>query len=450
MWKLIIRLVLCILISIASTSLAQEEPQPEEPQEERRITTEVYVDAIGAAFGGNNSYFGASESYIGANTDSWAEGAAELGLRVDFPVGKSAIFGDISGMGTATWGDDASGLTVDLDRTYEFDIEQAHIGWRSGTLFSSLDEDALTITAGNLDYLVGTGLLIADGTSDGGPRGGWFLSLRKAFRRSFLATLKSGPWKVDGFYLQGENRTDPERVYSYGGNFELELEDPGISTGVLYFRRPEQTGFGGIPFERYDSLSLMGDWAATEGLSFAGEYVFQDRPGTSPKGWYAKGAYQWSGTSWKPEVSYRYAAFDGDDTTTPENEAFATAAYGFTDYGTWFQGEISGNYPLDNSNLKSHMVRMQLFPTDELVLNVIYYDFTLDQPNVFGDPVGSTDWGDEFNLAADYSIGDHWFLNGVFGLLFPGQAGKNLTGGDKTWVYAMFYASYSLSAERVR
>jgi len=405
---------------------------------------DLNLDIVAATFLGNNSYFGESVDFNGANTDDWTEAAIELGLKGFSQLGKGTFFAEFSGLVSKTWGDDASGLTVGLDRTHEADIEQAHIGWRSGSTFSSLDPDALTLKAGNFDYLVGSGLLIADGTADGGPRGGWFLSWRKAFRQSFMATLKSGAWKLDGFYLQGEGRTDNLRTYGYGGDFEYGFADAGLNMGVLYFKVPDQVVSDNTFRERYDALSVRGDWTATDNLNFAGEYAYQTVPGAHPRGWYLKGAYKWNGSPWTPELSYRYAHFGGDDLATPEDEGFEPAAYGFTDYGTWFQGEISGNYPLANSNLKSHMLRLQLFPNDHLVLNAIYYNFTLDHPNIFGDPVGSTDWGDEINFTADYPIGDRWFLSGVFGWLVPGQAAKNWTGGDKTWVYGMIYVSFSL------
>ena len=55
----------------------------------------------------------------------------------------------------------------------------------------------------------------------------------------------------------------------------------------------------------------------------------------------SQGAYQLSGVSWKPKISYRYAFFEGDDVTTPQNEAFDPLFLGFYDWGTWWQGEIS-------------------------------------------------------------------------------------------------------------
>ena len=349
----------------------------------------------------------------------------------------------VTGIYTRTWGDDASGLTIGLPETHEASLEQAHFGWRSGSIFESLDKDALTIRYGHFDYVVGSGLLLADGNSDGGERGGWWMSTRRTFRNSFLATLKSGDWKAEGFYLENKARFDGVEGYGYGANFEYEFVGAGLSTGLLYIKIPNQTHSNG-EFEGHDSWALRGDWAITTNLNLSGEYVYQSRySNTHPKGWFLKGAYQWNEHTWLPEISYRYAHFDGDDLSTSGNEEFATIAYGFTDYGSWFQGEITGNYPLGNSNLKSHMLRLQLFPNDDLVLNVIYYDFRLDQPQIFGDPVASTDWGDEIDLTVDWALSDRLLLIGTCGLLLPGQAAINWTGGDKNWTSFMLYASYS-------
>ena len=432
-------LIFCILTGFATLAFAT---QGIEEGAESGFEWNLQANAV--TFLGKNSYFGESKEIFGANTDDWTEAAVELGFLGFMPLGKGTFFGALSGLHTKTWGNDASGLTFGLDGTGSFDIEQAHIGWRSGSTFPSLDKDALTLKAGNFDYLVGTGLLVADATADGGRRGGWYLSWRSAFRESFLARLESGAWKIDGFYLQGEGRHSDERVYGYGGDFEYEYTGAGLAAGLLYVKVPDQQISENTFQQKYDSLSLRANWSATDRLTFAGEYAYQSRLGAHPRGWFLKGGYQWTKTRWSPEISYRYAHFDGDDLLTPADEGFETAAYGFTDYGYWVQGEISGGYPLENSNLKSHMLRLQLWPTNRLKVNAIYYDLTLDQPNIFGEPVGSTDWGDEVNLVADYSINANWFLSGVFGWLVPGEAASNWTGGDKTWVYGMIYVSFSL------
>jgi hypothetical protein len=394
-----------------------------------------------ATFMGNDSSFGESKSFYGANTDDWSEGTFELGLAGATAIGRGSVFAEVSGLYTRTWGNDASGLTVDENNTDDTDWEQAHIGWRSGSTFSALDEDAVSVQAGKFDYVVGTGLLIADGTSDGGERGGWYLSSRKVFHDSFLAKLDTGPWLVEGFYLENEARRGGGEGEAWGTNIEYEIEASNMLLGTSWFRIPDEDKF---EFEGYDALSLRGDWKLTPEFTLSGEFVTEDKKqGADPQGWFVQGTYQLNDVSWTPEFCSRYSAFDGDDRSTAKDEGFSVAAYGFTDYGSWFQGEVTGNYPLDNSNQLSHMVRMQVFPTEDLILNLQYYNFTLDEKHIFGDPVSSDDWGDEINLTADWELNDNIYLIGVLAVLFPGDAAEDWTGGDENWTYGMLMMTYT-------
>ena len=83
-------------------------------------------------------------------------------------------------------------------------------------------------------------------------------------------------------------------------------------------------------------------------------------------------------------------------------------------------------------------------PMEAVTLNVVYYNFTLDENNIFGDPVSSDEWGDELDVSVDWEIDDHLYLIGVVAILSPGEAAKQWTGGDEDWVYNMLYLSYAL------
>ena len=93
-------------------------------------------------------------------------------------------------------------------------------------------------------------------------------------------------------------------------------------------------------------------------LSFEFEYA-SERNGDAldSNAWTLQGAYELSAGRWTPKLSYRYAFFEGDDPDTTANEAFDPLFLGFYDWGTWWQGEIAGEYFLSNSNLVSHLVR---------------------------------------------------------------------------------------------
>jgi hypothetical protein len=140
-----------------------------------------------------------------------------------------------------------------------------------------------------------------------------------------------------------------------------------------------------------------------------------------------------------PVVSYRYAHFDGDDPATAKDERFREIAYGFTDWGAWYQGEITGQYALGNGNLVSHQLRLNGV-NDPNTLNVLYYSFRLEEPSSVG---ASKDWGDEIDVIIGWQPGEHFVVTGVLGVLFPGGAAKELSGGSDNWIHAMAHVKYS-------
>ena len=156
------------------------------------------IDVIASGYASQDSWFGESESFLGDETDNWGEFGAEPGISLEMPVGEGTLFGKVSGVYTTTAGEDASGLTIGLDDTDEFTVEQAHIGWRSENLFDGIEGDKFSIAFGRQDYNIGTGLLINDGGGDGGERGGWYMGMRKAFSDALIASLDGDKWVIEG------------------------------------------------------------------------------------------------------------------------------------------------------------------------------------------------------------------------------------------------------------
>ncbi len=395
---------------------------------------------MGAGFLNSSSWFGESESFLGADTDDWGEFGAEIGLGWEYNFDdQSTFFAELSGVYTATGGDDASGLTIGESDSDQAAIEQAHIGWRYSDPFSGLEEDTFTLSVGRQDYLIGTGLLVADGGSDGGENGGWYLGMRKAFQESVIASLKSSSLVAEGFYLKNRPRRGGTQGELYGVN--LEYTFPGALTlGTSYMiADAEEDGAGTL-----DIWSGRASWSGLGGLELSGEYVVENGAGNiDADGWYGQIAWSFADTAWAPWIGYRYANFDGDNPATEKDERFREIAYGYTDYGSWFQGEITGNYPLANGNLVSNMFRVKAQPTEALTLNLFYYDFKLNFPASLDSSVSSDDWGDEINFTADWAVTDNWYLIGVLAALLPGDAAKQWVGGNDDWLYSMFYVSYS-------
>jgi hypothetical protein len=314
-------------------------------------------------------------------------------------------------------------------------LEQAHVGWRVEDLFPALNGDAFSITAGRLDYGIGTGLLVDDGGADGFERGGWYLGMRKAFARSLVASLDSEAWLVEVFQLENQPRFGDTRGEARGANAEYRFGD-SATLGTSYLRVDTDDPAA----ESLDVYSARASWRAG-GLELAGEYVDETSVQVAATGYYAQLGYTFEARAWSPQLRFRRAHFDGDSPQTALDERFREIAYGMTDWSSWYQGEITGEYALGNGNLESELVRLTLTPTDSLTLNAMYYRFTLDEPASFG--ALSPDWGDELNLTVDWQVDDGLSVTGVLAVLQPGDGAQQIVGGGRDWLHTMLLVSYS-------
>jgi hypothetical protein len=434
------KLLLCATL-VSSTSLFTSAALAEYELYKKDGTTLTFnADLAVVGFLNNNSWFGESESFLGDDTDSWLELGFEPQLALETPLGGGTFFGKLSAVYTNTFGDDASGLTIDADDTHDLRVEQGHIGWKKGDLFSGLEDDTFSISIGRQDYVIGTGLLIADGGGDGGDRGGWYLGMRKAFKNTAIVRLASKELLAEAFYLENQPRSGGVEGDVAGGNLEYHFGDNFTLGGTYLLVDPKD-----VPgADELDVYSGRATWKPLTGLTLSGEYVHQTSDQIEADGWYAQAAYEAKDLPWSPVFSYRYATFDGDDPNTADrNENFRSIAYGYTDYGSWYQGEITGNYPLGNNNLSSHLLRAKMQPSEKVTLNLMYYNFSLDEPTALDAVVTSDDWGDEVDFIVDWQATDKVYVIGVIGVLFPGDAAEQWVGGDDTWLYSMLYASYA-------
>ena len=434
------KLLLCATL-LSSASLFTPSAALAEYELYNRDGTKLTANADLAVVGflNNNSWFGQSEPFLGDDTDSWLELGFEPQLSLEAPLGKGTFFGKLSAVFTDTFGDDASGLTIGADDTHDASIEQGHIGWRMSDLFPGLEDDTFSITIGRQDYVIGTGLLIADGGGDGGDRGGWYLGMRKAFKNSAIARIASKELLAEAFYLENQPRSGGIEGDVAGGNLEYHFGDT-LTLGGTYLLADANIADA----DELDVYSGRARWMPLTGLTLSGEYAYQKSDQIKADGWYAQAAYEAKDVSWSPVFSYRYATFTGDDpNTTDRNENFRSIAYGYTDYGSWYQGEITGNYPLGNNNLTSHLLRAKMQPSEKVTLNLMYYNFTLDHPSALDSSVTSDDWGDEVDFIVDWQATDKVYVIGVVGVLFPGKAAEQWVGGNDNWLYSMLYASYA-------
>ncbi|HYB52905.1 MAG TPA: alginate export family protein, partial [Thermoanaerobaculia bacterium] len=412
----------------------------------KRIDWTFNFDAGGGSFGFANSLFldpkdpGLQENL----SDQWVEGYVKPALSGVLTLkSTSEFYGKVSAVGEGTYGQAPGYLGPDVS---SFGIDDLAIGWRSGHLFKDLGENAVDISVGRVPYKLGTGMLLYDGASEGGSRGGYWTNARKAFAFGVIGQFKPGPNKLEGFYLDHDDLPESDTGSRlWGVNYEF-THGAANTFGVTYFRmiarpdeRPDRNGLNVFNIRAY-TAPLPG----APDLSFAFEYA-AERNGelVDSNAWTLEGAYELRHLRWTPKLSYRYAFFEGDNPGTAKNEAFDTIFGGFSDWGSWWQGEIAGEYFLLNSNLISHMVRAHFEPVDAVGTGVIVYDFLVDQPATFGPGVADRHAAVEADWYTDWKLNHNFQVSFILAVAAPGKAVEQATGRTKNFTYGMVYIAYS-------
>jgi hypothetical protein len=399
-----------------------------------------HLDATWGTFGFVHSLYTnpRPDQPSGDLTDNWFEGSIKPGLSASYTrVGE--LYGKISAVGERTYG---TPPTLVGDAASSFQLDDLYVGWRSGKLLG-MGENALDFTVGRTQYRLGQGFLIWDGTAEGGTRGGFWTNARNAFGFASVGRFKAGAHTVEAFYLVKDEL--PEAATGsklLGFNYELSL-GRATTLGATYLR-----GFAHAAQQRegmnvYNLRASTSPIAALPGLSFEGEYA-REHNGSAldATGWTIQAGYEIP-IAWTPRISYRFAFFQGDDPATSKSEAFDAWFMGASDWGTWWQGEIAGEYFISNSNLLSHQVRLHLAPSEKLGTGLIFYRFLFDKPAALGPAVTSTDVAWELDWYADWKANDHFTVSLIAAFASPGEGVAQAYGRTQDLWYGMIFAAYN-------
>ena len=422
------------------------------------LTVEAGIEVGAGYFHTDNTNFGAGRFDLrtGENTGDahWGEGYVEPSLGATYESeGAGTIYGLVSGVGSLTLGDgDAGGFTDDDDGS--IGIEQLYAGWRSGALFAdTLGEDVLDLSAGRQDFHVGDGFLIWDGNFDTEGEGAYWLGPRTAFSFAGLARVATSPLGGQLFFLRGD--ADQGHSELVGTNLDYGLGDLGLgedsALGAMYFQIVDvDSRFeAGTPRDgmqlatvRLNDLRVPGFEDLGLHAQYAREFGDGQNVDFDAQAFYVEPFYEFSSLPWTPSLAYRFAWFSGDpDPADDEREDFDPLFYDYSrGWGTWVQGEITGEYLLFNSNQINHMVHLSAYPTEEIGIGALYFHFDLEEKNYFGTPVGERDFADEVNLYVDWTINDNVYLGALYGVAFPGDAAEEAFGDDDPFQLFSVYA----------
>jgi hypothetical protein len=382
---------------------------------------------------------------------NWFEGFIAPKADASLDIGTGSLYGGLRIVGEGTRGNgDAAANSTTSDQPTASALDNYFLGWKSGDSLSALGDDGLDLSVGRQNFTIGDGFLIQDGTIEGQKRGATILSPRTAFDRTAILKLNTQPVRADIFHLEGTVNQDRMRgadaaaTKLYGANVEWFGSTEGDKGRFDYADRAWYVG--GTALHVYDAdrgisaardgmnvlsartggtlLGSLGD--GFKDFGFYSEYAIERNDDSAARlrahAWYVEPQYTFSALPWSPRLSYRYASFSGDnnssDGTSHAWDSLYTAG-GARGWGSWTQGEITGNYVTGNTNLNSQSVHLRLKPTEDLAVGAIYYMFDYNKK-----PSGVSD----SSLMNEVNVYGEWAtpvpgLN-ISGLLGAASSGK--------------------------
>jgi hypothetical protein len=402
-------------------------------------------------FAEGNSGFGGRWSFGPVNeADEWFETSNEVGLNAVYDAGRYGTFtARVSGVFSLTGGGvDAAASNGSQINNHKYTLESGYLTWQSGDLFPILGFNALEIGVGNQNYEVFDGLLLWDGGQDGGVRGGSWLNPRKAFRETGIVRLNLADVVLEGFELKFNDDPDTH-THLAGGRIEYAENDwimKHLKVGFVYLNIYDSQTVSRDGLNVYYGYHEATPLQSLPDLTYTASLVYEDNSKvaglSSAVGWYLAPSYRFSSLPWKPQLFYRYASFSGGGT-----RGFDPLFTGLTEWGTWFQGEILGEFVVSNSNLNSNQVRLELEPNDALTLNLIYYEFSLyDKRQDFGvtpSTVSSSSLADEVDLILDVSLANWWSMTATLAVAVPNHGFREAVDGSETWISSMLYTNFN-------
>jgi Alginate export len=368
-------------------------------------------------------------------------------------------------------------------------LEDAVIGWHSGNLFAdSLGDDAIELTGGRQSFVLGDSFLIGTGVVNGFGRAAFYLQPRASFDATAILKLNLSPVRAKLFHLENRvdqdlmQGFDQPKTDFFGLDialFEVSEEEPApkgsgekqartaaqaVQTTRVKKEVPDlwSAGFDFLhvynadstpgtfsfpPGEPSSTLSLFGN---RKGLNVYSGYLagsfFKFDPNirlhsqfvlerndsvdrrVKAAAWYVEPGYKFSTLPWTPQLNLRYAHFSGDpnpqDRLKQSYDPLFTTG-GDRGFGSWFLGEIFGQYISPNSNLNVAMAHLKFSPRDTVEAGIIYYDFHFAETAQFNNPnITSRNAAQEVDFYSVWSATEWLTLSGVLGFAVPGTGLK--------------------------
>ena len=387
---------LCGIIFASFTASAQGAPPTSWTSKSGGLTLEGAIETYSAYYSMRGTWWNLSAT-TAPDFDlsrSFAELWVHPKLNGSFKLGEDAeIYGALSVGATQTLGADP--FDYDDEGTVRFG--SAMLGVRGTGGGWNYD-----ISFGRQPFTLGTGMLLAAGSSNGYSWGGGASAQRKAWGRSLVAHAGRGEVTATAFALEPdeapEARTDT-RVE--GVALEWERSEMG-KAGIAWFTVPNSHAIypGDLAPLDYiddgrDGLDTWHGWVnitslvpALPALGLRAEFAQQRNEITRADGrrdpmradaWLLGASWWAQSLPFAPKFSYHVARFSGDDPKTDTYERFDPLFWGNGLDNWWFGA--NGAYSWLNANLRAQRFIVDAYLSAQDIVQVQYVHASVDQIN---------------------------------------------------------------------
>jgi hypothetical protein len=450
------------VMGIAAAAAAAEEPATRHLSVETGVETGVELGLQLA--GERNLFWNLPEVFAPAgvyDTDRhWWEAYVKPSVHAQRPLpGGAVLYGQLSAVGSGTLEKDP----FDAGNTGRLTLETAVAGVRTPLAGTAWQAD---LSLGAQAFTVGTGMLIANGASNGFDRGALKLGPRKAFERTAVARLTDGATTAEAFYLDpNENPDSDSRTRLLGAALTYEQPDADRLAGLAVGRVIESTapyvqaapGGSGPPTildGARDGLRFVhafGRWPVFErlrpGLWLGADVAWERNPRIDlhARAWRLQAGAAWNDRAWRPKLTVGMQRFSGDDPSTPGLERFDPLFYEGSP-GAWASGS-KASMVFINTNVRALQASLALQPTPRDIVTVYLAHLRADElrsPLQFGqatrvdiaDGVSSIVAGvthphlaDDVFVKYTRVVDRHTYVTAGYSASFPGAAIQRLLGG---------------------
>jgi len=364
-------------------------------------------------------------------TLAWPEFGLELGGSAIVQAGSAPVYvyGAASTIVSGTLNNDV------------YSIEEQRVHIETEKLFAGLliarkgGRTAFDLSVGRQKFSLNRHLVFGFvlGSTNGGDRGGSYLSPRQAQDLVVNARLRVGKTIVQGFLNDPNELPVADSRSRFAGINVRYNDNKRLDASLIFAGAVRSTTAYTVPDGRdlrRDGLRVLNPrvkWDGAfgvPGLWVEGE-VGREWHADFEMSAYAYGAwagYRFQNAAWKPAVLYRYSVFSGDDPETPAYERFDPLLGGVQ--RDWLQGMVMVKLA-NNANLEAHRFEASVRPRRGMEVIVDVYTFRARQSNNLGGGRPFQSWpsrnlGYEITPTLQWSITPNLFLQSLVSVKVPG------------------------------